>query len=105
MVTTTPESAPEKRLTRKPRVVVTRRLGPAVEDRMAELFDARTNATDMPLTRDQLVEAMQDCDVLVPTVTDRIDADMLDRAGEDLRLIANFGAGTEHIDLKAAAKN
>ncbi len=104
MVTTTPEAAPEKRLTRKPRVVVTRRLGPAVEGRMGELFDVRTNAADMPLTREQLVEAMQDCDVLVPTVTDRIDADMIAQAGKDLRLIANFGAGTEHIDLKAAAK-
>ena len=103
MVTTTSEAAPEKRLTRKPRVVVTRRLGPAVEDRMSELFDVRTNATDMPLTREQLIEAMQDCDVLVPTVTDRIDAEMIDQAGDDLRLIANFGAGTEHIDLGAAA--
>ncbi|MGE5953117.1 MAG: 2-hydroxyacid dehydrogenase [Qipengyuania vulgaris] len=103
MVTTISEAAPEKRLTRKPRVVVTRRLGPAVEDRMSELFDVRTNATDMPLTREQLIEAMQDCDVLVPTVTDRIDAEMIDQAGDDLRLIANFGAGTEHIDLDAAA--
>ncbi|MBX7457465.1 D-glycerate dehydrogenase [Qipengyuania sp. 1NDH17] len=103
MVTTNSEAAPEKRLTRKPRVVVTRRLGPAVEDRMAELFDVRTNATDMPLTREQLIEAMQDCDVLVPTVTDRIDAEMIDQAGDNLRLIANFGAGTEHIDLDAAA--
>ena len=70
---------------------------------MAELFDVRTNAADMPLTREQLVEAMQDCDVLVPTVTDRIDAQMIGQAGDDLRLIANFGAGTEHIDLDAAA--
>ena len=99
-----PQPAAEKRLTRTPRVVVTRRLGPAVEERMAELFDVRTNASDMPLTRDQLVEAMQDCDVLVPTVTDTIDAEMLDQAGDDLRLIANFGAGTEHLDLAAAAQ-
>lgn len=70
---------------------------------MASLFEVRTNASDMPLTRDQLVEAMQQCDVLVPTVTDRIDAEMLANAGKDLGLIANFGAGTEHIDLKAAA--
>ncbi|MBX7526905.1 2-hydroxyacid dehydrogenase [Qipengyuania vesicularis] len=98
-----PSSAPEKRLDRQPRVVVTRRLGPAVEDRMGELFDVRTNATDMPLTREQLIEAMQDCDVLVPTVTDQIDAEMIGQAGKDLRLIANFGAGTEHIDLEAAA--
>ncbi len=70
---------------------------------MASLFEVRTNASDLPLTRDQLVEAMQQCDVLVPTVTDRIDAEMLANAGKDLGLIANFGAGTEHIDLKAAA--
>ncbi|GAB5350651.1 2-hydroxyacid dehydrogenase [Qipengyuania sp. 483] len=98
-----PGPASEKRLSRKPRVIVTRRLGPAVEDRMASLFEVRTNASDMPLTRDQLVEAMQQCDVLVPTVTDLIDAEMLAHAGKDLGLIANFGAGTEHIDLKAAA--
>ena len=71
---------------------------------MSELFDVRTNASDMPLTRDQLLEAMQDCDVLVPTVTDRIDGEMILQAGEDLGLIANFGAGTEHIDLDAAAQ-
>lgn len=71
---------------------------------MSELFDVRTNASDMPLTRDQLLEAMQDCDVLVPTVTDRIDGEMISQAGENLGLIANFGAGTEHIDLDAAAR-
>lgn len=70
---------------------------------MSELFDARLNTTDVPLTRDQLVAAMQDCDVLVPTVTDRIDAEMIAGAGKDLGLIANFGAGTEHLDLQAAA--
>lgn len=70
---------------------------------MGELFDVRTNSTDMPLTREQLLEAMQDCDVLVPTVTDNIDAELIGQAGSDLRLIANFGAGTEHIDLEAAA--
>ena len=71
---------------------------------MGDLFDVRTNASDLPLTRDQMVEAMQDCDVLVPTVTDHIDAALLDKAGPALRLIANFGAGTEHIDLRAAGK-
>lgn len=71
---------------------------------MSELFDVRTNASDMPLTRDQLLEAMQGCDVLVPTVTDRIDGEMISQAGENLGLIANFGAGTEHIDLDAAAR-
>ncbi len=87
----------------RPRVIVTRHLMPAVEARMRELFDVVLNEADVPLTRDQLAAAMQDCDVLVPTVTDRIDADLIAGAGERLGLIANFGAGTEHIDLAAAA--
>ena len=70
---------------------------------MRELFDVVLNESDVPLTRDQLAQAMQDCDVLVPTVTDRIDADLIAGAGERLGLIASFGAGTEHIDLAAAA--
>lgn len=94
---------PAKRLERTPRVFVTRHLMPSVEDRMRELFDVRLNQSDTPLTRAQLIAAMQDCDVLVPTVTDRIDAEMIAQAGEDLGLIANFGAGTEHLDLDAAA--
>ena len=94
---------PAKRLERTPRVFVTRHLMPSVEDRMRELFDVRLNRSDTPLTRAQLIAAMQDCDVLVPTVTDRIDAEMIAQAGEDLGLIANFGAGTEHLDLDAAA--
>ena len=94
---------PAKRLERTPRVFVTRHLMPSVEDRMRELFDVRLNQSDTPLTRAQLIAAMQDCDVLVPTVTDRIDAEMIAQAGENLGLIANFGAGTEHLDLDAAA--
>ena len=94
---------PAKRLKRTPRVFVTRHLMPSVEDRMRELFDVRLNQSDIPLNRAQLIAAMQDCDVLVPTVTDRIDAEMIAQAGENLGLIANFGAGTEHLDLDAAA--
>ena len=94
---------PAKRLERTPRVFVTRHLMPSVEDRMRELFDVRLNQSDIPLNRAQLIAAMQDCDVLVPTVTDRIDAEMIAQAGENLGLIANFGAGTEHLDLDAAA--
>ncbi len=94
---------PAKRLKRTPRVFVTRHLMPSVEDRMRELFDVRLNQSDTPLTRARLIAAMQDCDVLVPTVTDRIDAEMIAQAGENLGLIANFGAGTEHLDLDAAA--
>ena len=70
---------------------------------MRELYDATLNTSDVPMSRDALITAMQECDVLVPTVTDSIDADMIAAAGADLRLIANFGAGTEHIDLEAAA--
>lgn len=94
----------QKRLDRTPRVVVTRHLTPQVEHRLSELFDTRLNADDLPMDRDALIAAMKQCDVLVPTVTDRIDEAMLDAAGPDLRLIANFGAGTEHIDLAAAAQ-
>src|SRR3546814_1651240 len=88
----------------KPRVVVTRHLMPSVEQRMCELFDTALNREDVPFTRDRLIAAMQAADVLVPTVTDRIDAGMIEQAGDRLRLIANFGAGTEHIDLAEAAK-
>jgi len=86
----------------KPRVHVTRHLLPSIEARMAELFDVVLNKEDRPLSRDELIEAMRSSDVLVPTVTDRINAEMLDAAGSRLGLIANFGAGIEHIDLAAA---
>ena len=91
-----------RRVSGKPRVHVTRHLVPAVEARMTELFDVVTNTADAPLTRDELVAAMRDADVLVPTVTDKIDATMLEEAGDRLGLIANFGAGVDHIDLAAA---
>ena len=86
----------------KPHVVVTRRLMPRVEARLCELFDAQLNADDVPMSREALATAMREADVLVPTVTDRIDAAMIAEAGERLRLIASFGAGTEHIDLAEA---
>jgi len=91
-----------RRVSGIPRVLVTRRLLPSVEARMAELFDVTLNTEDRPLSRAELVAAMRSSDVIVPTVTDRIDAAMLDEAGGRLGLIANFGAGTEHIDLAAA---
>ena len=96
-------SQPTRRVDGKPRVVVTRRLMPSVEARMEELFETTLNPDDAPLSREALVEAMRDADVLVPTVTDRIDATMLEQAGPRIGLIASFGAGTDHIDLKAAA--
>src|SRR5260221_3032951 len=86
----------------KPRIIVTRRLLPLVEARMSELFDGVLNPSDTPMGRDELCAAMRDADVLVPTVTDRIDAALIESASERLRLIANFGAGIEHIDLAAA---
>jgi glyoxylate reductase len=91
-----------RRVTGKPRVVVTRHLMPSIETRMNELFDVVLNRADVPMGRDQLIEAMRDTDVLVPTVTDRIDSAMIAEAGDRLGLIANFGAGTDHLDLAAA---
>ncbi|MET0179920.1 MAG: D-glycerate dehydrogenase [Novosphingobium sp.] len=91
-----------RRVAGKPRVFVTRRLLPEIEARMAELFDASFNCDDNALDAPALTAAMRDCDVLVPTLTDRIDAALVAAAGDRLRLIANFGAGIEHIDLHAA---
>lgn len=99
VVTETPLARPAAG---KPRVVVTRRLLPETEARLAELFDATLNPDDTPMSRDAIVAALRDCDVLVPTVTDRIDGAMIAEAGERLGLIANFGAGVDHIDLAAA---
>lgn len=90
-------------LGRAPRVVVTRHLLPEIETRLAELFDTTLNTADQPLSREELTSAVRTCDVLVPTVTDRIGARLIAAAGPDLKLIANFGAGTDHIDLAAAA--
>jgi glyoxylate reductase len=89
---------------RKPRIVVTRKLPEAVETRMRELFDARLNLDDSPMTQSQLAEAMADAEVLVPTVTDRIDAKLIAKAGPTLKLIANFGTGVDNIDVKAATE-
>ena len=87
---------------KKPRVVVTRKLPDAIETRMMELFDVQLNLDDKPMTKAQLIEAVANADVLVPTVTDRIDAAILAQAGERLRLIANYGTGVDHIDLATA---
>ncbi len=85
-----------------PRVIVTRRLPAPVEARLAELFDARFPDEDRPMSAEELRAAVQECDVLVPTITDRIDADLIAAAGDRLGLIANFGNGVDHIALKAA---
>lgn len=93
---------PSRRLVGKPRVIVTRHLLPSVETRMSELYDVTLNPSDHILSRDELIAAMQQCDVLVPTVTDRIDGAMIEAAGDRIGLIASFGAGTDHIDIAAA---
>ena len=83
-------------------VVVTRKLPDAIETRMMELFDVRLNLDDHPMNASELAKAVKVADVLVPTVTDRIDAKILSQAGEQLRMIANYGAGVDHIDLATA---
>lgn len=93
---------PELSRIERPSIRVTRKLLPAVEERMAELFDARFNDSDQPLSREELLRAMDAVDVLVPTVTDSIDADLIAAAPPRLKLIASYGAGVNHIDLAAA---
>ncbi len=87
---------------RKPKVIVTRKLPDSVETRMRELFDTELNVSDEPFTRKALIEAVGRCDVLASTITDKIDAALIEKAGERLKLIANFGAGVDHIDVAAA---
>jgi glyoxylate reductase len=87
---------------KKPLVVVTRKLPDSVETRMRELFDARLNLNDTPMSHAELSEAARVADVLVPTITDRIDASVLSQSGEALRLIANFGNGVDNIDVTTA---
>jgi glyoxylate reductase len=87
---------------RKPKVIVTRKLPDPVETRMRELFDTELNLTDVPMTRAQLSDAVARADVLAPTITDKIDATLLEKAGPKLKLIANFGAGVDHVDVAAA---
>ena len=87
---------------KKPVVIVTRKLPDVIETRMRELFDARLNEDDHPMSQAELVAAAKVADVLVPTVTDRIDRAVISQAGPNLRLIANFGTGVDNIDLDTA---
>jgi glyoxylate reductase len=87
---------------KKPLVVVTRKLPDSVETRMRELFDAKLNLDDRPMTQAELADTVKSADVLVPTVTDRIDASVLSKAGDKLKLIANFGNGVDNIDVATA---
>jgi len=88
---------------RKPVVIISRKLPDVVETRLRELFDARLNEDDTPMTQAQLIEAAKTADVLVPTVTDKIDKAVIMQAGDQLKMIANFGTGVDNIDVEAAS--
>ena len=87
---------------KRPLVVVTRKLPDSIETRMRELFDTRLNLDDKPMSAAELADTVKNADVLVPTVTDRIDASVLSKAGDKLKLIANYGNGVDHIDVATA---
>ena len=89
---------------KRPFVIVTRKLPDPIETRMMELFACRLNLDDTPLSKPELIAAVERADVLVPTVTDRIDAEVLDARGSALKLIASFGTGVDHVDLAAAQR-
>ena len=89
---------------KKPLVIVTRKLPDVVETRMCELFDTRLNVTDQPMSQQELADAIRAADVIVPTVTDRIDAGIIAHAGDSMKLIANFGNGVDNIDVTAALR-
>jgi glyoxylate reductase len=89
---------------KKPLVVITRKLPDPVETRMRELFDARLNIDDRPMTQPELVATVKEADVLVPTVTDQIDSALIEQAGPNLKMVANFGNGVNNIDVAAAAR-
>lgn len=86
----------------KPLVIVTRKLPDAIETRLGELFETRLNESDEPMSQSALANAMREADVLVPTVTDRIDGRLMAQAGDKLRLIAQFGTGVDNIDVESA---
>jgi glyoxylate reductase len=91
-------------LAQKPFVIVTRKFPDPVEARMRELFDVELNPTDTPFTRAQLADALSRADILAPTITDKLDAELIGGAGGRLKMIANFGVGTDHIDLASAER-
>ena len=88
----------------KPLVIVTRRLPELVEARLMELFNTKLSLDDKPFSKNKLIDAIKEADILVPTVTDIIDGDVIGNASSKLKLIANFGNGTDHLDLVAAQK-
>ncbi|MEM9732945.1 MAG: D-glycerate dehydrogenase [Pseudomonadota bacterium] len=87
---------------KRPQVVVTRKLPEGVETRMRELFETQLNLSDTPMSEEELAAAVKTADVLVPTVSDAVHAGVIEQAGDNLKLIANFGNGTDNIDVKAA---
>ncbi len=89
---------------KKPLVIVTRKLPDIIETRMRELFDVRLNISDKAMSHSELATALREADVLVPTVTDRIDAGLIAQAGDQLKLIANFGNGVDNIDVTSALR-
>ncbi len=89
---------------KKPLVVITRKLPDVIETRMYELFDTRLNLDDKAMSQAELAEVMRVADVIVPTVTDRIDSTLIEQAGPQLKLIANFGTGVDHIDIGVATQ-
>ena len=88
----------------KPSVILTRKLPEDIETRMRELFNTTLNENDKPFSKVQLMDALNKAEVLVPTVTDKIDEELIKSSGENLKLIASFGTGVDHIDLRAAKK-
>ncbi len=91
-------------MNKRTKVIVTRRLPDPVQDRLGTLFDAHLNETDTPFSHEELKTAAANCEVLAPTVTDTIDAEVIRAGAGRLKIIANFGAGIDHIDLEAATK-
>jgi glyoxylate reductase len=89
---------------KKPKVIITRKLQDQVEKRMKELFDVNLSSAEYPISREDLLSAVKEADILVPTIGDRLDASVLSAANPDLKLIANYGAGYDHIDIKTASQ-
>ncbi|HBF99845.1 MAG TPA: D-glycerate dehydrogenase, partial [Alphaproteobacteria bacterium] len=89
-------------MTNKPLVIVTRKLPDAIETRMRELFNTELNLDDTPMSPAQLADAVKRADIIVPTLTDRLDSRIISQAGPQLKLIANFGTGVDHIDVDTA---
>ena len=87
---------------KKPKVIITRKLQDRVEKRMKELFNVDLSSAEYPISKQELLSAVKDAEILVPTIGDKIDASILSAASSKLKLIANYGAGYDHIDIKTA---